>query len=169
MPYSSNARTHSKQQIRKIAESIKNFGFTTPVLIDRTNTIIAGHGRVAAAKLLGMDQVPTIRLEKLSQEQIRAYVIADNRLAEIAGWDKSILAIELQNLLTTDGDFDVTVTGFEIPEIDLILEEARGQQRDRDDVFQIDETEKVAFAATAVLVPRREMKVSICCTAHTDP
>ena len=65
VPYSSNARTHSKQQIRQIAESIKHFGFTTPVLIDRTNTIIAGHGRVAAAKLLGMDQVPTIRLEKL--------------------------------------------------------------------------------------------------------
>jgi len=141
VPYSRNARTHSPQQIRKIAESIKNFGFTTPVLIDRTNTIIAGHGRVAAAKLLGMDHVPTIRLEKLSQEQIRAYAIADNRLAENAGWDKSILAIELQNLLTIDGDFDITITGWEIPEIDLILEEARDkQQEDRDDLFQIDET-----------------------------
>src|SRR5271168_4201280 len=78
--YAGNARTHSKGQIRKIAESIRTFGFTTPVLIDRTNTIIAGHGRVAAAQLLGIDQVPTIRLEGLTDDQIRAYVIADNRL-----------------------------------------------------------------------------------------
>ena len=80
--YSPNARTHSKHQLRQIAASIKTFGFTNPVLIDRTNTIIAGHGRVAAPKLLGIDQVPTIRLESLSEEQIRAYIIADNRLNE---------------------------------------------------------------------------------------
>jgi DNA modification methylase len=140
--YSENARTHSPHQVRQIAASIKAFGFTNPVLIDRKNTIIAGHGRVAAAKLLGLDPVPTIRLEGLSQEQIRAYVIADNRLAEKAGWDKSILAIELQNLLTIDGDFDVTVTGFEVPEIDLILEEIRDQKQDEDDAFHIDETAK---------------------------
>jgi hypothetical protein len=104
-----------------------------------SNTIIAGHGRVHAAKLLGMKLVPTIRLESMTQDQIRAYVIADNRLAEKAGWDHSILAIELQHLLTIDSDLDVTNTGFEIPEIDLILEEASGKQRD-DDVFNADET-----------------------------
>lgn len=124
-PYSRNARTHTKHQIRQIANSIAQFGFTNPVLIDRDNRIIAGHGRVEAAKLLGMKIVPVIRLEGLSQDQIRAYVVADNRLAENAGWDTSILAIELQHLLTLDGaDFDVTITGFEVPEIDGILEQA---------------------------------------------
>ena len=125
-PYPQNARTHSKHQIRQIAESIRVFGFTNPVLVDSTDGIVAGHGRVEAAKLLGLSQVPTIRLESLSQEQIRAYVIADNKLAENAGWDRSILAIELEHLLTFDcADFDVTITGFEVAEIDGILEEAR--------------------------------------------
>jgi DNA modification methylase len=131
-----NARTHSKHQIRQIADSIKAFGFNNPVLLDNTNTIVAGHGRVAAAKLLGMSEVPTIRLENLTLEQIRAYVLADNRLAEKAGWDKSILAIELQHPLTIDNDFEVTITGFDIPEIDLILQEV-GTNEDRDDVFEI--------------------------------
>lgn len=137
---SRNARTHSKKQVSQIAESIKAFGFTNPVLIDRNNIIIAGHGRVAAAESLGMESVPTVRLESLTDDQIRAYVIADNRLAEKAGWDHSILAIELQHLLTIDGDFDVTITGFEIPEVDLIIQEARDEQRNEDDLFQIDET-----------------------------
>src|ERR1039458_2471419 len=139
-PSPHNARTHSKHQIRQIADSIKAFGFTNPVLIDRNNTIIAGHGRVAAAKLLRLSLVPTIRLENLSPDQIRAYVLADNRLAEKAGWDKSILAIELQHLLTIDDDFDVTITGFEIPEIDLILGEATDKP-DPDDVFDCIETD----------------------------
>lgn len=82
--HSSNARTHSKHQIRQIADSIGAFGFTNPVLVDWNNNIIAGHGRVAAAKLLRMEQVPTIRLENLTRDQIRAYIIADNRLAEKA-------------------------------------------------------------------------------------
>jgi DNA modification methylase len=134
-PYSRNARTHSKHQVRQIAESIRVFGFTNPVLVDGNNRIIAGHGRVEAAKLLGMNQVPTIRLESLSAEQIQAYVIADNKLAENAGWDKSILAIELQHLLALDcADFDVTITGFEVAEIDLILQEAA--QEDPDDTIQ---------------------------------
>ena len=126
-PFKRNARTHTKRQIRQIAESIRVFGFVNPILVDRDNRIIAGHGRVEAAKLLGMDEVPTIRLEDLSEEQIQAYVIADNRLGELAGWDREILAIELQHLLTLDcADFDVEITGFEIAEIDAILEEAKG-------------------------------------------
>jgi DNA modification methylase len=132
-----NARTHSRHQRRQIAASIKAFGFTNPVLIDNRNTIIAGHGRVEAAKLLGIDRVPTVRLEGLTQDQIRAYVIADNRLAEKAGWAKEILAIELQHLIALDNDLDVTITGFEIPEIDLILQEA-GAQQDKDDLIEID-------------------------------
>src|SRR5271155_3452376 len=116
--FPSNARSHSKHQVRQIANSIEKFGFTNPVIIDSKNTIIAGHGRVAAAKLLGLQRVPTIRLEGLSEHEIRAYILADNRIAEKAGWDKSILAIELQNLISIDANFDVTITGFEIPEID---------------------------------------------------
>jgi len=137
-----NARTHSKHQIRQIADSLRTFGFTNPVLIDDKNTIIAGHGRVEAATLLGIALVPTIRLENLSADQIRAYALADNRLAENAGWDKSILAIELQHLLTIENDFEVTITGFEIPEIDLILQEANSKP-DSDDVFDIDGAEQI--------------------------
>src|ERR1700733_16055466 len=136
--YPNNSRKHSQHQIRQIATSIKAFGFTNPVLIDQNDTVIAGHGRVAAAKLLSMDQVPTIRLEGLSEDQVRAYVIADNRLAEKAGWDKSILAIELQHLLTIESDFDICVTGFEIAEIDLLLSPADGTL-DADDTFPHDE------------------------------
>jgi ParB-like chromosome segregation protein Spo0J len=122
-PYPNNARTHSKKQIRQIATSIKKFGFCNPVLIDDTKQIIAGHGRVEAAKLLGIDAVPTCRLSHLSEADKRAYVLADNKLAEEAGWDKKLLAIELQGLI--DLDVEIELTGFELPEIDLILEDAR--------------------------------------------
>lgn len=122
-PYPRNARTHSKRQIRQIADSIQAFGFTNPVLVDRGNHIVAGHGRVAAAKLLLINDIPTIALEELNEDQIRAYILADNKLAENAGWDKGILAIELQHLVSLENlNFDITVTGFEVPEIDLILE-----------------------------------------------
>src|SRR6185437_1129309 len=98
-PSAHNPRTHNKHQIRQIANSIRTFGFTNPVLIDAENQIIAGHGRVEAAKLASMTEVPTIRLDGLTREQIRAYVIADNKLALNAGWDTEILAIELEYLL----------------------------------------------------------------------
>lgn len=93
-PYSKNARTHSKKQIRQIADSIERFGFCNPVLIDDDRQIIAGHGRVEAAKLLGIGDVPTVRLTHLSEAEKRAYILADNRLAEKSGWDKEILAVE---------------------------------------------------------------------------
>jgi DNA modification methylase len=134
VPYARNARTHSKRQIRQIADSIRIFGFTNPVLVNRSRMIIAGHGRVDAAKLLGMKTVPTICLENLTEDQIRAYILADNRLAEKAGWDNSILAIELQHLISVDVEFDVTITGFEVPEIDLILEEAEGEKEEEEPV-----------------------------------
>jgi len=123
-PYTHNARTHSKQQIRQIADSIQAFGFTNPILVDNQNTIIAGHGRWRAAALLGLNHVPTICLESLTEDQVRAYILADNKLAEKAGWDESILAIELGHLLTVDLGFDVTLTGFDVPEIDLIIQGA---------------------------------------------
>lgn len=122
-PYTRNARTHSKKQIRQIARSIERFGFCNPVLIDDEQQIIAGHGRVEAAKLLTMEHVPTVRLSHLSELEKRAYILADNRLAEKAGWDKDMLAIELQGLI--DLEIELELTGFETAEIDLILEEAR--------------------------------------------
>ena len=122
-PYAGNARTHSKKQIRQIAKSIERFGFCNPVLIDDEKQIVAGHGRVEAAKLLNMKAVPTVRLSHLSEADKRAYIIADNKLAEKAGWDREILAIELQTLV--DLNFDVEITGFETAEVDIILDEAR--------------------------------------------
>jgi DNA modification methylase len=123
MPYPGNARKHSRKQIRQVAKSIERFGFTNPVLIDDDGQIIAGHGRVEAAKLLGMQSVPTLRLFHLSAADKRAYIIADNRLAEKAGWDRELLAIELQALI--DIDFDIEITGFETGAVDIILEDAR--------------------------------------------
>jgi DNA modification methylase len=122
-PYPKNARRHSKAQIKQIAASIGRFGFTNPVLISDDGEIIAGHGRVEAAKVLGMDTVPALRLSHLSAAERRAYVLADNKLALNAGWDKDILAIELQGLL--DIDFGVDLTGFSMAEIDIILDEAQ--------------------------------------------
>jgi DNA modification methylase len=127
-PYPRNARTHSRKQIHQIADSIERFGFTNPVLIDNAGEIIAGHGRVAAAKLLGLTAVPAVRLSHLSEAEKRAYILADNKLAEKAGLDREILAIELQSLI--DLDLDMELTGFEIPEIDLILDEADEAKRE---------------------------------------
>ena len=126
-PRDRNARTHSKRQIRQIRESILRFGFNNPILIDDDGHIIAGHGRVVAAKGLNITTVPVVRLSHLNEAEKRAYVIADNRLAEKAGWDPEILAIELQGLI--DIGFDVELTGFETPEIDLILEESHDASR----------------------------------------
>lgn len=121
-PWARNARTHSQKQIRQIAESIKAFGFTNPVLVDNENTILAGHGRVAAARLLEWTAVPCVRLEGMTPSQKRAYVLADNKLALNAGWDEDLLGEELSALLEMDLDFDVEVTGFSIPEIDGLVE-----------------------------------------------
>jgi ParB-like nuclease domain len=122
-PYPGNARTHSKKQIRQIADSIRHFGFTNPVLIGEDGGILAGHGRVEAAKLLGLESVPTVPLAHLNATQRRAYLLADNQLALNAGWDRELLAIELQGLI--DIDFDVELTGFSPTEIDLVLDDAR--------------------------------------------
>ena len=121
-PYARNARTHSKKQIKQIAASIERFGFTNPVLIGDDESIIAGHGRVEAAKLLGRKTVPTLKLSHLNDSERRAYILADNKLALNAGWDNELLAIELQGLLADD--FDLELTGFNIAEIDFIIEDA---------------------------------------------
>lgn len=122
-PYVRNARTHSRKQIRQIVASIERFGFTNPVLLSDTGEIIAGHGRVEAAKTLGMTRVPCLTLSHLSDADLKAYVLADNKLALNAGWDRDILAIELQALV--DLDYDLEVTGFSLAEVDFALDEAR--------------------------------------------
>jgi ParB-like nuclease family protein len=122
-PSPNNARRHSKKQRNQIARSIKRFGFVNPVLISDDFEIIAGYGRVEAAKILGLRQVPTVRLSHLSAADRRAYIITDNRLAELAGWDRALLASELQGLLDLEFD-DIELTGFSFGEIDLLLDEA---------------------------------------------
>lgn len=121
-PYPRNARTHSKKQIRQIAESIRQFGFTNPVLIDPEGMILAGHGRAEAARLLDLPSVPCVRIDHMSPEQKRAYILADNKLAQNAGWDEEILAKELQFLLEAEIDLDIGVIGFEAHEIDFLIE-----------------------------------------------
>ncbi|WP_320177847.1 DNA methyltransferase [Roseovarius pacificus] len=121
-PWARNARTHSRKQVRQIADSIETFGFTNPVLIDEGRVILAGHGRVEAAKLLGWREVPCLRLDHMSADEKRAYVLADNKLALNAGWDEDLLAAELGALMSSDLEFDVSITGFSIPEIDGVLE-----------------------------------------------
>jgi DNA modification methylase len=119
-PYPGNARKHNRRQKRALEASIRRFGFMQAVLVSKDNEIIAGHGRVEAAKSLGLTEIPIIRIEHLSETDRRAYVIADNKIAEMARWDKEILAIELQNLIEVG--FDPEIVGFDAPEIDLLFE-----------------------------------------------
>jgi ParB-like chromosome segregation protein Spo0J len=121
-PYARNARTHSDEQISQIAASMIEFGVTTPLLVDTGAGIIAGHGRLEAAKLIDLKELPVIVLDHLSEEQKRAYVIADNKLAENAGWDYSRLSQEIEALMADN--FDVGITGFSDDEISELLSEA---------------------------------------------
>jgi DNA modification methylase len=130
-----NARTHSQSQIAQIAASIQQFGFVNPILIGDDGCIVAGHGRAAAAKKLGLDEVPVIRLDHLSANERRAYALADNRLAEIAGWDRELLAVELQELSEIDLNFDIEITGFETAEIDILVDEHRRGDDSSDDLL----------------------------------
>jgi ParB-like chromosome segregation protein Spo0J len=146
-PCERNARTHSTEQVRKLAESIKRFGFTVPVLVNAENQIVCGHGRVEAAKLLGLGEVPVLRVSHLSVTDQRAYSIADNRLAELARWDHDALAIELQALI--DLDFAVDVTGFDIGEIELMLHD-----QDEDETGDDKTAAKTASSASGPIVSR---------------
>ena len=115
IPYANNARTHSEAQVAQIAASIREFGFNNPVLIDEQSSIIAGHGRVLAARKLELDSIPCIRLNHLSDTQRRAYIIADNKIAMNAGWDEELLALELGEL--TEFGVNMDLTGFNLSEI----------------------------------------------------
>lgn len=120
-PHSNNPRTHSPKQLKQIEASIRRFGFLNPVLVDGENRIIAGHGRVAAAKAMKLEQVPVVSIEGMSEADRRAYVIADNRLAELAGWDNELLRLELGGILELEPDFDLDLTGFVGGELEALL------------------------------------------------
>ena len=119
IPYAKNSRTHDDAQIAQLAASIKEFGWTNPILVDGDKGVIAGHGRLLAARKLGYDKVPVIELKHMTEAQKRAYVIADNKLALNAGWDNNFLSLELQDL--KDQDFDLTLLGFDDKELDALL------------------------------------------------
>ena len=136
-PARRNARTHSKAQIHQIADSIERFGFTNPILIDAEGRVLAGHGRLAAARQLGMEHVPTLCLAHLSEAERRAYVLTDNKLAEKAGWDRELLALELGELgglLEIEG-LDLAITGFETAEIDTLLGDFGAPEQEPEDVL----------------------------------
>jgi DNA modification methylase len=131
IPYIRNARTHSEDQVAQIAASIAEFGWTNPILTDGANGVIAGHGRLLAARKLGLDRVPVIELSHLTPLQKRAYVLADNRIAENAGWDEELLKVELAELKL--GDFDLELTGFDADELDRLLDGESGSDGLTDD------------------------------------
>lgn len=128
IPYINNSRTHNEEQINQIVASINEFGFTNPLLIDEKDNIIAGHGRLLASKKLGMEEVPCIVLSGLTEAQKKAYIIADNKLALNAGWDDELLNLELENL--KELDFDISLTGFNIDELDDVLGEEKEVEED---------------------------------------
>ena len=126
VPYARNPRTHSPEQVVQLAASIVEFGFTSPILVDTKAGIIAGHGRLLAARKLGLQEVPVIVLDHLSETQKRAYVIADNRLALNAGWDEELLSAELAELEREK--FDVELTGFSDAELEVLLADEKGAE-----------------------------------------
>jgi len=138
-PYENNSRTHSKEQVGQIVESIKEFGFTNPILIDEDGGIIAGHGRLEAANALGMEEVPTITLEGLTEAQKRAYVIADNKLALNAGWDIGALTEEIMAL--SDEGFNLDLLGFDPDELTKLLDEPDFAPGTEEDQGKLDELE----------------------------
>lgn len=137
IPYVANSRTHSDAQVAQIAASIKEFGWTNPILIDGDNTIIAGHGRLLAARKLGMDKVPVIRIDHLTKAQQRALVIADNKLALNADWDMEMLEAELQAL--DDESFNLALLGFDETELGNIMLEVNFEAGTEDDQGKLDQ------------------------------
>ena len=157
-PYGRNARTHSATQVKQIAGSIERFGFTNPILVSDDLQIIAGHGRLAAAKQLGMKVVPVVRLSHLGPEERRALVIADNKLALNAGWDQEMLAAELQSLI--DAGFDMDVTGFSIAEIDIALDTATASSPetiDRGDIVPLPQQTPVSRVGDLWILGRHRL------------
>ena len=161
IPYINNPKEHDEEQVNLIASSIKNFGFINPIIIDKDNEIIAGHGRLLAAKKLKLDKVPTIKVENLTDAQVKAYRIADNRLTELGDWDSEILKVELETL--KDEDFDLDLTGFSDLDLENILEENKETKdiSDEDNIY----TDKIE---PIVYTPERENPPSLNKMYNTD-
>jgi 16S rRNA G966 N2-methylase RsmD len=134
-PATRNARTHSDKQVEQLAASITHFGFTNPVIIDSAGRVVAGHGRLAAAKKLGLVDVPVILADHLDEEALRAYALADNQLALNAGWDTEILRIELAELQALELGFDIEITGFGTTQIDLLIDGTSGKELAADEAL----------------------------------
>lgn len=149
IPYVNNARTHSKEQINKLRASIREFGFINPVIIDRDYNVIAGHGRILASKEEGIDKVPCVFVDYLTDAQKKAYIIADNRMALDADWDEELLKIEIESL--KDEDFDLSFTGFDESELlDLFGDDSKGKVED--DNFDLSSAlEKALFVEKGVV------------------
>jgi DNA modification methylase len=170
-PYVRNPRSHSPKQIRQIARSIREFGFTNPILIDADRVVIAGHGRLEAAKLLGIERVPCIRLDHMTEAEKRAYFIADNKIAENAGWDPKLLALEFRYISELDVDLDLTVTGFEPAEIDLSLQglESEASAEKADEVLEPDRSRlSVSRKGDLWLLGEHQQHRIICADARDD-
>ena len=139
-PNPRNARTHSKKQVRQIARSINQFGFLNPIMIDEASMALAGHGRLAAARLLGKTQVPVVVISHLSEAEKRAYVLMDNKLAENSGWDRELLAIELGELAVllpeVSPDLDISIIGFPTGELDSLHFDHGADHRDPADAIE---------------------------------
>lgn len=156
IPYAKNARTHSDEQVAQIAGSIKEFGFNNPVLVDKDNSVIAGHGRLMAARKLGIDKVPVVQLDHMTEAQRKAYVLADNRIALNSGWDAGMLSLELKDI---EADIDLSLLGFDADELDALLnpvEETEGLT-DEDAVPDVPEEPKTKLGDIYILGNHRLM------------
>ncbi len=153
IPYINNARTHSDEQIAQVASSIKEFGFTNPILIDNDSGIIAGHGRLLASRLLQLEKVPTISLKGLTDAQKKAYIIADNKLALNSGWDEDLLKLELESL--HDMNFNIDLLGFSLDELDSLA--SFTTEKVEEDLFEDSDKEQ-----------NEAIKLSVVCMSETD-
>ena len=175
IPYVNNAKIHSDEQVTRIASSIREFGFLSPVLIDKEYNVIAGHGRIMAAKKLEMQTVPCVLIEGLSEAQRKAYILADNRLGELANWDMSLVANELEAL--RDMDFDFELTGFELPEIETedeatVEDEIEENVEERvypGDVWKLGEHRLICGDSTDANVIAKLMDGEVADMVFTDP
>ncbi len=152
IPYANNARTHSETQVAQIAGSIRQFGFNNPVLVDESDTIIAGHGRVLAARMLELEKVPCIRLTHLTESQRKAYIIADNKIALNSGWDEELLKLELQNM----SDIEQIATGFTPEELNLLF---NGWQSDIEKMESIDPVDSAAKEKIVIKCSQEEYEM----------
>ena len=144
IPYINNARTHSPEQINKLRASLREFGFINPVIIDKDFNVIAGHGRIMAAKEEGIKEVPCVLVDYLTEAQKKAYILADNRMAMDAGWDEELLRVEIEALQAED--FNIGLTGFEGAELEALFGDNTGSEAEDDDFDLTAALEKASFA-----------------------